>query len=284
MAMLTSFNIFTRPETPQDILHIYEHLLINQFYIELGNTSIPRYLAGWLNADTYDGVIMFDGGFYHRSLQRLWQNILKRRHHNFSPTALKSVLGVIELEDQCQIKIANKSALLAQINQNFTTPFIPIELSTTTSKAHRSVKLTVSLDSTDISLQKFFLRFYVVLSDLISATLSQKLPCYRTDNELIHRVGDHLCFNSAFSCDGAISDKEILNIVNSAIHSIDITTNYKHIKTLFRAFATEPLWQNHPIKFYEDTDIITTNKEVASLLSPSNIKSTLASISVQTSK
>lgn len=125
MAINTSFAIIKKPGISQGLLHVYEHLLINRFYLELAKTEWSPHFFGRVNADAYDDMIMAYGGFYCKEVQKIWDKVTRGVGSKFSPKELEDVIKIIESEEGAELEIVSRELLLKAINRDFKVVLLP---------------------------------------------------------------------------------------------------------------------------------------------------------------
>lgn len=278
-------------DTQWDVSHLFEHAVLRGFYEHVKQLGYHPGLIGWLSADTFEKCIYIDAGFYDPAVARHFAEYLTS-HPTFSEADIALNLENIEVEEKAIATITSHEELIRTIHtlsERTWNNSVQVDQKVQTiislrKRASRFRNVTIGLYADDLSdtEKKLFLRFYVILIDLLRYDLRSTYQCYSRGNGLIRQDDEGLMgfiMQFTFVRDGIRRDK-IADRVRHAMEVFDIAGNMEAIDRHFEAFSSEPLWASFPVEYYRDAGIVTTVEEVAQTATAENIKSLLSKLQV----
>lgn len=287
--ILTSVNRLDTSDTQWQVVHLFEHILINRFYSELERNNISPALAGWVQADAFEKQLFIETGFYNKKSQDLFNTFLMDKS-GFTATEIERAIDVIQSEDKVSIAINSTTELASELQKlldrswNNATPSLNDNAKITPLAAKqrpgkfRDITIETRATSLTADEQKLMLRLQTILIDIAFHALRSVPGAYSRGDSPLARQGDAVGFLSHYTTPNDISTKSIQQLLSNTVSSFDIEQHLSAINDHFTAYAKEPLWQAMSTDYYRETGIITSTAEVASLATKDTIQSLLSKV------
>lgn len=290
----TVFHRLDTSDTDWQVAHLFEHLFVTGFYKFLDGHSISLTLFGWMSAETFEDCIYIDAGFYDPRVGALMEKYISQQH-TFSSGDITCALSQMQSEEKVLLSITDHQLLSNELKKlskrlwdtslRTKSPGAQAIAVKRSAKDFKDVIVTVHADNLTPEEQKVFLRFHVVVIDVISEALVTKKGAYSHGNSPVALRDDSMAYMSKFTMrqdDQAMSLASLRDYIQAALEDIKIDTNMQTLERHFTVFAKEALWQSMPLEYYRSTGIITTNQEVASLATAERLASILTKLRVMT--
>lgn len=273
-----------------DIVHLFEHLLIQGFFDILPQYGYRPELIGWVNGDTFEDMLFIDCGFYEPEVAQLFDDYMHDLPE-FTEEQVQAILSTVECESQSIATITDMKACLSQLlilskstwsGESKTREVHPQVLKYKKSKrSFEEMRVIVSSKTLSEEEQKLFQRTYVIVYDIISRDLQKHQGVYFNDSSEV-RSDDKGTFGFGFELTAKkpIKAEYVVSAVAEAIKKFPLAGHFSQVKAHFDTFADEPWLQNAPVDYYRYTGIVTTNREIADLATLENFESLLSKLEV----
>ena len=279
------------PDTEWEVAHLFEHLVIKGFYTRCENKKLQTKLITWTGADTFVGVIFIDTIFYTKKLQTEFEDYLTHLP-KFSEAAIRYAIATLEAESKVILSANDMSRLRKEVEKLRTTRWnMPIQSSwqenapaptlltqRRSAKDFRDIVIIARLEALSADEQKLFLRAHILLRDIIHDSLGPIAGIYPLGGSYVLRRHDGAM---AFMLGFTVSKNTTIRKIQELLAGAALTEVYDLediIKSHFKVFADEPIWQSAPVDYFRHTGIITTNQEVASLATANRMQSILGKV------
>lgn len=273
-----------------DVAHLFEHLVINDFFEAVSEHGINPALIGWIRADTFEDRIFIDCGFYQSEVANLFQEYIDDLPL-FSEENISIGLKVMEAEDKVAVAILDKQMLnknifeLSQIRWNADEQKAAVgsksELLQSRRAASKFRDITIGVYAEDLTKneQILFLRFEVLLADIVIHMLRTNFHVYSRGSSPVQKqdtiMGALIVFTLAKR---PTILKDIKTLLELSIHNFDVRQNWAAVNAHFKGFSSNELWKDFAVYYYRWTGINTTTDEIASFATQENISSVLHKI------
>jgi hypothetical protein len=274
-------------DTQWQVAHLFEHLIIHDFFAHIERLGIDPSMIIWINGETFESQLYLDAVFYDKYHHGIFNSYI-RNIPSFSDDSINYCLAAISAEGKINLTVEDRTKLTFELdklrerkwNKTITdSKSEPLHVLSErrSSKSFRDITIITSfLDLTEDE-QKLLLRLRILAMDLATVALLPIPGIYHRGHSDMLRNESDMAFMSQLTISRGTSVKHLqdhLKSVQTFLNHIDMDSIRKH----FDAFNSEPLWQNAPIDYYRSTGIITTNDEIANLATRNNIISLFAKI------
>jgi hypothetical protein len=273
--MITKLYSFYDTPFDHDVCHLFEHIVLRSFLLELHKHGYNRAFFGWLRGNTIDSTIFFDLGVYSADLATLFDNHLKALG-NFDQTLISQSLAHIEAEMRSTITIVDKALLIRQLNllssivsdeaivTETTSAVSPLSVSYEPG-SFEEVCILINVFSTTEKTQKAFLGLHPAILDIIRDAAIDAEAAYPTGKSDIVINDEGMGIAWRFDVKKNVNIKIFENTTIQYLKELDIPECIKHIDLYRNAIATDSSYNAKLIQFYEQTDIRSTREELAEL-------------------
>ncbi len=274
-----------------NLAHLYEHYLILDFHRKLGLDTASTF--GWVGGKTFEDYLFIDYGFYNPKIEKSFTDYLSQKK-DFNEKQILEALSIINLEDKIKYRITNLELLISQLEELENMPWnidknsqkpLPKVIKQIKQQEPSYITTTIKLNSDDPNLHKLFLRFKVIIDDIIQRNLDSNYPNYSQGFSpiTIWNEGKYADFIKVNAFE-AVEHNAILKLCQNTIKNFDLEKNYQNIKHHFDYFREEPLWQDVQIDYYKYSGVITNNQKIAQLATIDNLQQILNKLSFEISK
>lgn len=275
-----------------DVSFVFQDIIEDDIANNLRNNGINPELAGWIGCTSFKKAIFVNFGFYNKTSLELTEEYLNDLPKNFCDKQIMRGLSILQASSKSRVTVNDFKALSKQIktlasrkwNTNITAKNNTINKIITKkrdAKMFRDITIAVSASKLTKNEQQLMLRFRTILTDIINYNLFEITGIYNNG------VSDVVCIdgsdNLGFILRYTITRKmttvnKLEQLIHNCIKSFDISKNMSAIDDHFKAFASQPDWQDMPINYYDKTQIITTNMRIAKQATLNNIKSLIGKL------
>jgi hypothetical protein len=286
----------------QDVAHIYEHLVIYSFHAYLESLGIHPGLIGSVNGNTFEHIVFIHTSFYDKQVADAYEHFL-RSPELVDLTLIPRMLLECEAEDKVTFTLQDRDKFNAQlksliamtwVNNDSVVAYSIDETSTPevvlqtkrAAKDFRNIALGyyVENDALDQDEQTFFLRFSVIVGDIVDFAIRKELH------------GSYCIDRAPVSIDGGTSTimssgthlrlkknvplKLIKKTAEDALHAIDVKSAMPLIAAQFEEFADRATWRTLAIDYYRYTGILTNTTHISSLATPERVASIISKLKI----
>jgi hypothetical protein len=281
-----------------DVAHLYEHFAIHSFYRHLESHGIQPGLIGYVNGDTFEGIIFLHALFYDQHVASLYEKFLSK------PLAVDNdlmshVLCELETEDRINLTFRDTAAFNQQFKSLIAAPWVnndsmgSSKLQTTELPASPLETKKKAKDFRDISLgvyaensgfddndRTLFLRLSVIIGDIVHLAVRQKLHSAAFD--ISPTVADDSYIGNTYKLrlKSEISLALIKTTALDKLRGLDINSAMSLISAHFDEFATHSSWRDVVIDYYRHTGIVTSNAHISSLATPERIAAIISKLKI----
>lgn len=269
--MNTHLITITTSGIDHDMCHLVEHLVIQTFLPDHPqNTLFP----GWVSATTTDEVIFFElGAFKGRKFIDDFHTHLKNIPQ-VSMDDIKPSIARIECEMRESIDVPRAPGFVRAVNdalRQLHTGHISIKNSPATLAVREDsfgdILIHVKACDLDDTSTKLFLWLRNLLLDLVESVGLRELPMYPVAQTISYMDEDDASINFGwrFSVKSAAAEKVCWQInakLHARLHAYDIESTYATMKEYAAVLARSDRFPHLPIKFYQETGILTSADEL----------------------
>lgn len=283
-----------------DVAHLYEHLITHSFQKYLEFLNIEPGLIGNTSGDAFEHVIFLGATFYDKRVADAYEHFLKTPSL-VDTSLIPQMLLEIETEDREILTLQDKTAFDAQlalllagpwvdngliassvVDESFAPPESPFT-SVRSAKDFRDVVVGMyaNIDDLDNEEQTLLLRLSAIIGDVVDYALRRELHgAYHVGLSPISKVDTVMGSTQHIRFRREMSLKQIKEVAEEALHSIDIQPAMPLITAQFEEFADRATWRSLVVNYYRHTGILTTNAYISSLATPERIAMILPKLKI----
>lgn len=272
--MITKLYSFYDTPFDHDVCHLFEHIVMRQFLDVLENNGYNRAFFGWLDGRTIDSTIFFDLGAYSDDIAHLFDTYLESLHA-FDMSVVRQSLAHIEAEMECIIEVTDEDLMhnqfewLSDILRGLDIPTdVPTvsPLKTTYEPGNfQEVAILVNVFSVPDKTRKAFLCLYPAVLDIVRSAGIDNEAAYPTGKSALAINDDGIGIGWRFTIKKNVNIKKLEDNTNQYLRNFNLKDSMKHIDEYRLSFAHDSWHNAAPIRFYEQTGIRVTRKEIAEL-------------------
>lgn len=283
-----------------DVAHLYEHLLLQSSAQFIGDhLDINCGVIGYLGGTTYKNIIFVEIWLYEERVNKLFLEYLTKQYYN--EQLLDTCIEQCQAEDRVLWTIKDRSMLSTQLSKLNSLPWKisnrikPYEysekdeseaspiISKKSASSFKSYAVGLHLNNGSIEEKAVFLRFEVIIHDIIGHFLAVK-GWYRQDYSSIKNSLDYLWVKIGYTLlkgktTAAKTENEIIDMLNS----FNVDKNMDYIKAHFAAFAQQKLWDGRIREEIKNNNIVVGNKHIALLATNERLKSIIDKLEISVS-
>lgn len=287
LTRLTTIDI--RP-LPWAIAHLYEHIFIEEFYEYLTANEHNADLFGWINAHTFEDMMFINCGHYSKKTALAYDAFVQKKLV-FTPANVHHAIRCIQAEER-ETWTFDMDTLLTSLEEvsTFLTgkkplsgPFYLPKI-TNAAQFYEDSTLHIEFPHTELDEFKVLLRLSVTFSDIAARIVQRNQAYVQGVSELLNDGADTAELLIQFT---HRKDSELAKIgpqIARTLHSYLDDRALQTILTNFSVFEKEQLWQDLPIRYYENSGIVTTNSEIAALATKERIARIFSKAKAYTSR
>lgn len=271
-----------------DICHLFEHVVIQQFSLELQKHGYERAFFGSLHGQTIDSSMFFDLNVYNEEIMRLFEKTI-HESHRFSDEMISQSIKHIEAEICSQIMVTDRSLLKKQL-QHILSKNHPnnqgallensLEIKETPKLFHDvAVIINVYYISEDV--RKAFLCLYPVLLDLIRDAALDDESAYPTGVSALAVKDEGIGIAQRYRIAKDVDLDQLTKATTVYLRQFDTARRAQNIAQFKKSFRRAEVYRASPIRFYEETNIETTQEELANLITVKNLDDILQKMTVE---
>ena len=289
----TAFYKLDVRDTQWDVAHLFEHLLINSWHVNVVQNQYSDALFGWTRGGTFEDYIFLDVAFYDGHVAELFDTFIHSKP-SFTIAEIEKSLAEIGAEEKAEFIITDMIALrqvleklshrlaLGGFADNPSQENPILILSKKKASRYRDIALTVTGNGLSDVEQMLFLRIKVLLIDIISCAMSRSYASYGRGHSALVRRDESIAYMSKITLkrsQGTLA--RFTDNLRASIHDFPVEENWPQIAAHMKVYASEPLWRAVSIDYYRETGIIATPIEIANLATRENVQTLLSKVTVQ---
>jgi|GEM_PF-181173 len=289
--MITKLYSFYDTPFDHDVCHLFEHIVLRGFLLELNAHGYNRAFFGWLRGNTIDSTIFFDLGAYSADVAALFDNYLKTLG-SFDQKTIVQSLAHIEAEMSCVITVVDKALLLRQLDQlTHIVRCETIDPKTSLVKSplriiHKpgrfeEIAVLINVFSNSEKIQKAFLGLHPAILDIIRDAAIDTEAAYPIGKSAIAINDDGMGIAWRFNIKKNVNIKVLEDATNQYLKAFDIVEYIKHINLYQNAISTDSSYSTNLIQFYEQTGIRGTREELAQLATDEHMVEIIKNMTVR---
>lgn len=273
-----------------DILHLLEHAFIHSWRQYLEEKNYHPALSGWIQGETFEDCVFIDAGFYQNEIKDLYEAYITSAPIIDTTLVAKS-LADIKVEEKSQIDSLNMELLVEMVNDlsrslpdgHYQRRQKSILQMQHTPDAYQDIAIALTAHNLSADEQKVFLRFKVILIDLIQYWINKNYSSYTQGLSPMTKHEDSISFISKVTFQKEHFNLEALSSdLQNKLRNFQ-PDDYRHqLDAHLKNFANEPLWKSLAVTYYQETGIYTSPVEIYNLASKESIKSILSKIHINT--
>jgi hypothetical protein len=277
-----------------EIGHLYEHLLIQDFYETLNADGYIDGLWGWLSGETFDGALFLSAGFYDNSAKKRFINYMQQPP-SFSATSIKNAIAHMEAEDDVLITY-DMSDITRQLQKIETLGFIRLSgnedlaihhdstqkdlpkskylVARKSKKSFQNFSIKIGICNPTNLDKEIFLRLNVVANDVVAGALNQMSaygyfgegPIFeeQTDNFIFHYTEQTIAKKH-------YDEKRILSKLTQELKGVDFTGKKRDLKKYIRGYYLDTS-SDFVVDYFRFTGIVTSKYHIYKLFTPKNVQ------------
>lgn len=283
---------------PQETAHLYEHMFINSFFIYVEKKlGINPKVIGYLGGETYRDIIFVEAIFYDDAVADLLETFLASR---ISCVASLDVCSKqCAAEDRETWRITDRGLLMEQLEALHAAPWLreeeimpqiytgdgkkeasPIKIQKS-AKHYKSVLVTLTLNPEWVEDRAVFLRFHVILNDIISRCV-EKNGWYVLDALFVKDEPTYMyCGIGVVLPRGVTTNQLIRTAIEDVLSSFDFGTNQHYLDAHFKEFGSQPRFIGRMRNNLHFSDVLASNKMIAALATPDRLQRITQTLSVK---
>jgi hypothetical protein len=269
--------LYSLYDTPfdHDVCHLFEHVVLRIFLLELTKHGYKRAFFGWLNGNTIDSTVFFDLGVYSNEIAYLFDNHLKNLD-NFDADLIDQSIAHIEAEMSSIITVVDKALLRKQLGQlsriarseDIGADILPAETPlrvTYEPNLFEEVSVLINVFCISEKTQKAFLSLHPAILDIIRGAAIDKESAYPTGKSALAMNDDGMGIAWRFNVRKGLSVKTLEDSTKQHLEKFDLAEYAKHIDLYRNNIANDSSCNARLIQYYEQTGIRSTREELAEL-------------------
>lgn len=287
LTRLTTIDI--RP-LPWAIAHLYEHIFIEEFYEYLTANEHNADLFGWINAHTFEDVMFINSGHYSKKTALAYDAFVQKKLV-FTPENVHHAIHCIQAEERetwafdSKLLIASLEEASAFLSSKkpLSTPFYLPKI-TKAAQLYEDTTLHVEFPHAELDEFTLLLRLSVTISDICTRILQKEHAYIQGVSELLNDGATTAEILLQYTHEQKSEFATIGARIEATLHSYLDDDTLETILENFSLFQKEQLWQELPIRFYENSGIVTTNNEIAALATKERIARIFSKAKVYSSR
>lgn len=298
----TSLYICQAKGVDWDVLHLYEHLLLESFEQLLEKQGYSRISYGWVSGETFDGVVFVEAGFYNQKVQQLFHEFMTSPVSRINYNLIDITLESIQAEERSVLENYNEVAVKELLVELDAKPLVSVEQITDIqiipvhSGAEKSLikfnestdvfqdfRVVMSLADGNLENSAVFLRLTPLIFQAITAYVRSKGGyLYETTDGPAHNMAHHSLYEiGTYGIKkGAFLPELFKGELEQAVRTYEPLRDALAITQYAQTFATMPQWHTFPIDYFRRTGYIVSRKKIAELFTPERVAEVLKAVKI----
>jgi len=287
-----------------DIVHLYEHVIIQSFKHTLEQRGYSLALCGNLHGETFREVCFIEYMFFDENVERIFKDFMSNKSRMLD-RYVQNELEVIEAESKSHLLIPSQDKLQKKLNEIDSLTWI--DASSNKEIARHIATESDQIDHTILSdkRSKKSFRDIAILIGIIDCSVEEKLSfygilpiIYNSLAKSIHELGMYELstspprydddYNAMTGCiifsmkRGNHTTASIQKHINSLAKDMDILNHQDELKTYVSNYAHSARTVSFPIDFYSYAGLVTSPSQVAEQMSAISVQRLLEKCVIKT--
>jgi hypothetical protein len=291
------------------IAHLFEHLVVGNFCLELEKDGHVDGLWGWVEGEAYySKQIKISAGFYDRSARKRFLEYISQPIEINKCTVLREIKR-IEAENYSKID-CDMDSIILELNKLNQKKFVSLNGKNDVVFHHEKPVLTrpkskflvekrdkprfqdfnvrIGIKKPSKLEKELFLRLSVLMSDITGEVLNRKFWAYEHGHIGVafdpNGMGEIFRYSIYPVRKNDYRQKAISQELTKRIRSISFSVMRKQLKKFISGYYRGDLNNDFPFDYYQDSGVLASKYHIYKLFTPKNVQNVWSKLSVEIKK